>query len=286
MAQTIQIKNDRAYVRWPNDPGYPLIAQHTGTTGPPNNTDVALDVAGRWKTFTPEVNHYHGLDSDFGTVAPMSSPDILVSRYPTGQEGGLGNGQFYAWSTGGAISTFAEMRSLYLSFWFNIRGANPYDGTFENLPIVMKAFGFVAVAGPKGGSDNQCYWSFNTSPDVFATEGSLTFIDQRPPPLQRNYGLGGIGNSIQVGNWYQLEMQATLGTVDTADGTLKFWLRPNGGLASLVHSSSDVKWRNAVDIKGFYAWNFNPTYGGDSVEDKSRNDYILFDDFRICGELL
>lgn len=268
-------------VAFPNEPAWALLAEFTGSTRPPATTSLegACDVAGIWMFSSGQGNLSVQTDSSESTVAPITSPNILRSRYPVGQAVGVGNTNFQVWSSPGTKpANVVPVQHLYMGIWFNIFG----NGTdFEMTAVsIFKPLGFFGVGGSLGSSRNEFYWAATTPGGVLGTFNNFNLQLKQQGVASRSIG-GSI--NVLVNQWYLLEAQMTINTINVADGTCSQFLTPYGGASTAFGSATNILYKNTANPVDFNLWKMNPTYGGSSSLTKARIDDVLFDSCRLRG---
>jgi hypothetical protein len=275
---------------FPNQPaGLTRILEHSfdqmpGTAGTGTNYIIS---GGHWDNWG-----YANTTITDDPTAPQSPTRVLQVTWPTGLDDGERQG------TGIDGMFGADYGEVYISIRFKILGT-----TFENQNVGTKLLGYVNYGGYE--RDNQFYWLLKERP--WATgdgPGGIRtgpfFLESRVSyPYTQVYGTTavrgvqylannqGTGNTILPGQWVHMEAYFKLNTKNAdgtynRDGIVKQWI--NG---VLVQSYNNADWLTPTTAPlgdhGFYGWHFDPIWGGNDGQIKSRDDNMYLDHVYISG---
>lgn len=200
------------------------------------------------------------------------------TNYPLTQKGGEG-------SVNMGARAWPSQSELYSSFWIRIgenRGAGAVPGnTFDTNPSGTKWLGFWGSGSRADAAAEVIIMLLNTArpASVFKLEIRQQNVLQPNGWVVRNMGQNrDRGYLVAAGVWNHIETYWKLNTVGQSDGIARVWV--NG---VLVIEYTNVVWRAAPKIDGFYAWKWNPTWGGGAAT-KLQDDVMQMDHVYISGK--
>jgi hypothetical protein len=202
--------------------------------------------------------------------APKSSPSVIRTRYPTGLVSGRAPVSWKGWDVAG--SEGGQKRLLYTSVWIKI-GEHDY----ENEPVGTK-LGFLGYGMRPGGADNSLYYVLVGSGRREATRSFRLRVVQQGS-WSRNLAANRIrGPVLRAGTWHQVESVFILNHMGRDDGVLRVWVD-----GRLVLDYSNVRYITRDRPFGFYMWKWNPTWGGNTKQARTREDVISIDHVYLSG---
>ena len=205
--------------------------------------------------------------------APVSSPNVLQFKFPTGlRAGDGGNGQFSAWD-----SSKSEYKEIYESTWVKIPSPD-----FETQLVGVKLLGYWGV-GQKysnpGGVPNQIFNLIPGNYESTSIKSSWQINMHQQNQLNRNlYQNRNNWKLLEANKWARFEFYMKLNDIGSKNGILRVWLD-----GTLILEYTDVEWRTVTASSGFYGRQWDPIWGGGGGTAKTRDDYLYVDHIYISG---
>jgi hypothetical protein len=246
--------------------GFVRFAEHN-MSGLPTFPRSLGGLAGSWFVYPENDPDLVLITPD--TAAPHSRPYVIRTRFPAGLSSGGAPVNMGGWD---AASTSAGQKSkFYISLAVKINGTN-----YENQSAGTK-MGFIAYGEPFSGGQNTGYFLLNGNGSTsIGSAFAIRFVQQGhvSRSLIQNVSRSPL---MTVGSWHHWEAVFEINTLGQANGKLKMWI---DGVQIMDYS--DVVFANAANPQRFYAWKWNPTWGGIGGS-KTRQDFISLDHVYLSG---
>ncbi len=257
----------------PNEPaGYARIYENAYTVLPPPSGagySTVGTIAGCWSTG-------FGLVPVIRTDPTTPSGDGVVYGIKVGQGtvSGFGPGVTREWDT--CAPSGSPYSKVYHDIRIKLAGGPGGDlSTWHFDASLTKILGFFGVAGAGGGGFETYGFTFSNGISSSARISWDVAIPNSPRILNPNVG----EQNLIVGQWHRVEIVMELASTPTAsDGVFKLWVD-----ATQTMNYTNVKWQDAGNTTGFYQRHNSPTWGGIDGPNKSRDDWIYYDDVYISG---
>lgn len=224
-----------------------VTADFTGTNGSTNLSPFSRVVWGVGPTIS--TDHY----------APGNGPSSMRFTYPAGFQDGETPGK--AWATIDTTEVFAE-------FWFMFSDNFAWNGSSDKLIYIP-----IDGAPWQGGADAMLIYSS-------APNGGLRWWTQYNPGAGPWFSYTDMYSrpayKPQKGEWVKIKLHAKLSTPGNSDGLIRLWVNDNLNL-----ENDKVNYHTKAGSK-FTSFEFAPVYGGGGVPQKSHEDYLYFDAFKIA----
>lgn len=208
--------------------------------------------------------------------APQSPPGVVAMVYPRGFPGGSGPVNWGGWDESGA-----EKRSVYMSLWIKLDGAD-----YENHAVGTK-IGFFGVGLPPnlpGQSGNQVVLFIKgTGRQAVASSFRVELHQFFPKPAGAPWVAHFVGQNadqrmlMTAGRWHHWEVVMTVNDPGVPNGQIRWWIDN-----TLVMEYHDILYRPARGTHGFWNFKCNPTWGGNGGR-RTRRDAILLDHIYLSG---
>lgn len=224
-------------------------------------SSATTDIAGRWWTASTS-----NLSVVSASDAPASASATLRTKFPAGFGGGSAPTNWGGWD-----GAKGERRAVYFSAWVRLNGVD-----YENHAVGTKA-GFFAYGLKGSGAENQGFLMIRgDGTQSIASTWRIAFYQQGHVSRNLNQNVN-TGRVIRAGAWQHWELVMELNTIGSANGVLKMWVD-----GAPVLDYRDVVYATADNPAGFYAYKWNPTWGGMGGT-RTREDAIDFDHIYISG---
>jgi hypothetical protein len=178
--------------------------------------------------------------------APMSPPNVLEYIYPIGLVDGVAPAtQYYPVNT----------KEIFVGMWW--KPSNPWQGDISNVNKiqffqVQNSSVYMTMYGPKGGP--------------YELRVDAQWPEQGSAWLTPNVNSG----TVALGQWHRLEWYLKYESrYGAGDGIIRWWL--NG---ALVGNYMNVRYPNDG---GFVEYQISPTWGGNTGDVKTEQDFYRFD---------
>ena len=203
-------------------------------------------------------------------TAPSGNGYIMRTTFPYG----MGDGGAPSHVNVGYISDFQRVSEQYISLRVKLENAD-----WENQQVGSKLF-YIGHGGSDGEANNESFFMFRNETEVLEAQNPLSFGIWQQGGIDDRYEGPNIGASAQFycGVWNQIELRMVLSDIDTYNGTLEIWINGNK-----THDFSDIIWRTTAKPLGFKTFKWDPVWGGDSGNVKTRDDFMLLDEVYVSG---
>jgi hypothetical protein len=233
---------------WPNEPvGFTVLSDYDfGAPVPATNQGDPL--GGGWRDWWNTAGRgTRVLDN----TAPLSPSFAYQFHYPIGFVSGLEPAMIeYVFPT--------RVQELYWGFWW--KPSNPFqsDGSGVNK---------IAFVWTPSGSTDLLY--FDLSPNPWRIRGMDDLIAGGGPDAGKRNEPNVTTTVITLGQWHRIEIYVKYSTGGNANGIMKWWVDGvlNGNYTNL----------KMVQDGGFDHVQFAPTFGGNTGDVKTENDYYWLD---------
>lgn len=247
-------------------PGFIPFAEHDGSSAPGAQWRTG-GIRGAW-LLAPPGNPRIRVESD--PSAPASPPEVFRTRFPEGMPGGLSPGVWSGWDSLGARR--GQKRKVYFSIWMRVGG-----GSFEGHPVATKV-GFFGYGQSVERASNQGFLTLEGGGRRgSSTRFPLGFRQQNH--VSRNmFPNMNTSTAVTTGRWHHIEVLMELNSRPGArDGILRIWI---DGVQT--HEHRDVQYTTPGAENGFYAWKWDPVWGGMGGR-RTQTEYIDIDHVYISG---
>jgi len=186
--------------------------------------------------------------------APLSGPSVGQWKYPIGFLSGIEPGTMF-YGPGGVTE-------LYWGFWW--KPSNPFQSDGSGVNKIVFFF------TPSGNTD-LLYFSLSPGPWHIKMQNDL-YAGGGPSAgqfLEPNVTM----TTVTLGAWHRIEIYVKYSTGSNANGIAKWWVDGalNGNFSNLKMSQDG----------GFTELQIAPTYGGNTGDRKTEDDYYWFDHLHI-----
>jgi len=188
--------------------------------------------------------------------APKSASNVLQVLYPNGMVDGTGPVNYLIEQNLGT--------KLYVGFFLKV--SNPWQGHSSNVNKIMFIWG---AGDASSGPVLEMYgtaepYHLRTALFEMGVSENYVWADQNVT-----------NPAFTLGTWHLIEMYMEYSTTDSSlDGIYKVWLD-----GTLVTTYTDINYKHPQ----FTAVKFNPTWGGNTGELKSEDDYYWMDHIRVSN---
>jgi hypothetical protein len=238
---------------WPNEPaGFSLISDYDfGAPVPATNRGDPLGTSG-WQVWRNTAGRGTLAVDD---AAPLSAPDAFQFLYPigfpSGQEPAMVEYVFRP-----------RVQELYWGFWW--KPSNPFQSDWSGVNKI-------AFVWTPSGSTDLLY--FDLSPDPWRIRAMDDLFAGGGPDAGKRNEPNVTTTVIRLGQWHRIEIYVKYSTGSNANGIVRWWVDGvlNGNYTNL----------KMVQDGGFDHVQFAPTFGGNTGDVKTENDYYWLDHVRI-----
>lgn len=262
---------DRAYPHEPS--GFQRIVENRFDCLPDSDCE---GIIGNWRVHQNRSSPPR-LQIVTDTSAPTGGTNrVLRIEFPTGLRDGISPGHLRAWG-----ADHREYREVYFSEWIKIGD----DDGFQNQSVGTKLW---YIAYGRKNRQNQFFVMLMGRGHQLVMRDFRLRLDatfEYAPPGAKNhaqdyFGNQGIRSALSTGQWHRLELLLSLNDDGRENGTLKVWV--DGRLYASHHTVTYVNSKKGA-MHGFYELNYDPIYGGNSGDVRTRNDYIYVDQVYMSG---
>lgn len=212
----------------------------------------------------------------FGNASIVTAEDepppfdaFIRTRYPEGMRDGRGPVNWYGWASEGI---YTEYRSVRIQKWIRIGGERR---DFESHPVGTK-MGFIGAGACQGARAELYPLLEGGLRNRFRVRVVQQFLDRKN--MTQNARSDRV---VRAGRWQKWEFELVLNDLGRSNGVMR--LEVDG---RRIIDYRDVKYRDREHPCGIQLWRWNPTWGGNSGDVKSRNDHIDIAEVKIWGEPL
>ena len=210
------------------------------------------------------------------TVPTGGNHRVLQIQFPKGLKDGTSPAHFRGWAADGR-----EYRSVYFSEWLRIGGEDGYENQSVGTKLWYLAYGrnnrqnqfFVMLMGH---GHQELMREFRLRLDAtfeYAPPGSRN-------PSQDYYANQGAEYVLSTGRWHRLEALMTLNDDGRENGKLEVWV--DGLPYASYHTVTYINSRKGA-TRGFFELNYDPIYGGNSGDVRTRDDFMYVDHIYLSG---
>jgi hypothetical protein len=203
-----------------------------------------------------------------------SAPDrgsLLELTFPLGLRPGYSQNSFGGWAVGGPI----EYSAIYESGWVKIPTQD-----FETQMACVKLFGYWGV-GERRSDMNPIQIAGeipgNGQATALMSSWNIMFVQQNVTSRRLNQNLN-LSKKLTAGSWHHYEVRMTVNDIGQANGQLSVWLDEVP-----ILSYTDVVYRTADNTAGFFGRKWDPIWGCQGGDVKTRDDHLWVSQLYLSG---
>jgi hypothetical protein len=233
-------------------------------------------IRGTWDGPWYGSSYYTPLVTD---AAAPGAPYTGRTRWPSGWNAGYAPLSFGGWDRRGGYSYHGRYKKLYLSLWMKIPSKD-----FQNQNFGTKLFYLVHGNTYRQNSDFLFLKGSANGTTIMSAMKlgmAISRVDERVEPGSLTYYQNTSGSALfTAGSWHQVELYLDVGSVNSANGTLRMWVDGT----KVMDYTSKIKFLDSrySFTEGFLDFLWTPVWGG-SGGTRTRSDAILLDHVFIAG---
>jgi hypothetical protein len=247
---------------WPNEPtGFTTISDYAFSDLIPTTTVLEPDqaVGGGWRIINNDLGLVTTKTDD--ATAPLTPDNVGQWRYPIAFPDAIAPGDMYR-------GLDASRTELYFGFWW--KPSDPWEGHSSGINKILHLL--------TSDTDDLFVSMDETSPGTFRIAVTLSFPGICNQHLANSSGdicgarnlFGGTPVAVQLGQWHRVEVYVKMSTTSvTQDGIVRWWV--NGTQVGNYTTANFNPLRPFVELK------ISPTWGGNTGEQKTEEDFFWFD---------
>jgi hypothetical protein len=241
----------------------------------------------------------HSFGSDSGAL--LSAPAVLVTTYKAGDGDGSGKSPIDFWAKDRSLNSLGFASKNELFYIFGLYIPDTYgDGLYQNQGTGTKLFytayantvrqnhSFAVLNGNGQGASTQPNGVLQSAMSLrwyisemeLDTDPASATYNQYIDPGHSNQRAANVDTTkkIQVGTRHRIALYMKRNTGDVADGLAQMWI---DGVK--IHDHNNVRWTSLLNNKGFYNLRYEPIWGGDTGQVRTRTEYFLVDHLYVAG---